>query len=580
MDLRGYLRAMRKSWWLILIMLALGASGGEFLNVRATPLYQSEVTFYVSTPTEAAGGNAYQANQYALSKIGSYTRLATSDRLAGMIIAKTGLDMTTPAVAGELSATSSLNTVLVTVYVTDPSSDRSLVIARAVASEFGTLVDDLDNRNVQGSVGGSTVVLNVISGPTQHKTPVSPKTRANLTLGVIAGLLVGLALALLRSLLDTTLRSLDDLRHASLLPVLGSLTYDSTAKKSPILVGEKVRSNRAEMFRQLRTNLQFMDVDNPVSVLVVTSSVSSEGKSTTATNLAMVYAETGRRVLLVEADMRKPQIAEYLGLDRAVGLSDILAGHLDVQQVMQQWGTDGLQVLLCGSIPPNPSELLGSQNMVNLIERLRGLFDILVVDTPPLLPVTDGAVASTWADGVVLVVRAGRTSRTQVAASLDALATVDARVLGTVLSMGRSKATVGADAYYSYDQQRLGKRVPFKRRSESAGALAAMAAAKSADREAEQPPDPSPEVISGTGRKAKRMARQEEAPAKGSAGSSTEAAMDPEAAIAPVLEAPEADVGSAIADVDQDDRVRVPHDNGKDVTDGERDGPEATADRA
>ncbi len=449
MDLQTYLRTLRKSWWIILLVTLLGAAAAFGLNETANRAYASTVTFYVSTPTEAAGGNAYQANQYAVAKILSYSDVLKSDRLGRMIIeSDKGIDLSSAQVANEISVATNLNTVVLTATVVDANSARSLRIASALSSQFKTLVDQLDNRTTSAGVRGSTVDPQILSGPTLNAVPVSPKVTRNLLLGVGAGLLLGILLALLRGLLDTSIRSLATLREVTGLPVLGSLYYDSAAKRTPILVGPAVYSTRAEAFRQLRTNLQFVHVGSPVHVLVVTSSVADEGKSTTAANLAILYAETGRRVLLIEGDMRKGRIAEYLGLEQAVGLSDVLAGNADVLEVLQTWNAAGLTVLLGGSVPPNPSELLGSPDMATLLGQLRDMFDVIVLDTPPLLPVTDAVVAATLADGVLLVVRQGKTSRSQVAASVRSLQAVDARVVGAVLSMVRKRS--GNNEGYGY----------------------------------------------------------------------------------------------------------------------------------
>lgn len=464
MELRTYVRILRKNWWLIIIFVLLGAGGATAYNLTSTPQYESDVTFYVSTPTDAAGGNAFQANQYAVAKIESYSKLVTSDLLADRIISTTGLDLSPGAVASKLSASSDLNTVLITVTVRDALPERSLQIAEAVATEFGPLIDSLDNRTSESGVQGSAVRLVVTSGPTLNDGPVSPKERTNLALGLLAGLILGLLVATLRGLADTTVRSLDGLRDATGLPVLGAVGLDSGARKSPVLLGDQLRSIRAEAYRQLRTNLQFMDVDKPVQILVVTSSVASEGKSSTAVNLAIVSAETGRRVLLIEADLRRPRAADYLGLERAVGLSNVLAGQVAVRDVLQPWGSDGLMVLPSGSVPPNPSEMLGSQNMVNLLADLRTMFDLVIIDTPPLLPVTDGAVAATLADGVLVVVRYGKTTRNQVSSSLYSLEAVDARILGCVLSMVPRKgaAATGYDGYGYYEDDPKKRAVPLE----------------------------------------------------------------------------------------------------------------------
>ena len=326
----GYVRTIRKNWWLILIAVVLGAVGGLLMTARATAMYQSSVTFYVSTPSDAAGGNAYQANQYAVAKIESYTKLLNSDALASRIIAVTDVDLTPAEVSSRISSSSGLNTVLLTATVTDSSAERALSIAGAIGSEFGPLVDGLDNRTDEDGRVGSTVKLNVISGPTVNPDPVSPNAAVNLALGVLAGLLLGVGLAILRGLLDTTIRSADALEEFTGLPSLGRIPLESSRKKSSILIGDQLRSVRAEAYRQIRTNLQFMDLDDPIQVLVVASSVPGEGKSTTAANLAIVTAETGRRVLLIEADMRRPRVADYLGLERAVGLSNVLVGQLPI----------------------------------------------------------------------------------------------------------------------------------------------------------------------------------------------------------------------------------------------------------
>ena len=257
-----------------LIAVVLGAVGGLLMTARATAMYQSSVTFYVSTPSDAAGGgNAYQANQYAVAKIQSYTKLLNSDALASRIIAVTDVDLTPGEVSSRISSSSGLNTVLLTATVTDSSVERALNIAGAIGSEFGTLVDGLDNRTDEDGRVGSTVELNVISGPTVNPDPVSPNSAVNLALGVLAGLLLGVGLASLRGLLDTTIRSADALEEFTGLPSLGRIPLESSRRKSPILIGDQLRSVRAEAYRQIRTNLQFMDLDDPIQVLLVASSV-------------------------------------------------------------------------------------------------------------------------------------------------------------------------------------------------------------------------------------------------------------------------------------------------------------------
>jgi non-specific protein-tyrosine kinase len=183
-----------------------------------------------------------------------------------------------------------------------------------------------------------------------------------------------------------------------------------------------------------------------VKTIVITSSVPDEGKSTTAVNLAIAFAEMGRRVVLIEADLRRPRIAEYLGVEGAIGLSNVLAGQVAVADALQPWGHGQLQVLASGFVPPNPSELLGSRNMSALLSRLRAEFDVILIDTPPMLPVTDAAVVATHADGAVLVARSGKTAQARIRTALASLRAVDAQVLGCVLNMQPTKGSV--EHYY------------------------------------------------------------------------------------------------------------------------------------
>ncbi len=262
---------------------------------------------------------------------------------------------------------------------------------------------------------------------------------------------------MLREVLDTSVKSAGALAELTGAPVLSSVPADSRARKDPLIVAGSAGSVRAEALRQLRTNLQFVNVDDPARTLVVTSAVPGEGKSTTACNLAIVFAEAGKRVVLVDADLRRPRLAEYLGVDGTIGVTNVLAGQATVDDALQEWGTSGVFVLPSGSVPPNPSELLGSRNMAALLEALRGGFDMVIVDTPPLLPVTDGALAAALVDGTVLVFRCGKTSAAQVRSATEALVAVDAKVLGCVLNMTPRKGQLGY-AYYGYEPLGTGRR--------------------------------------------------------------------------------------------------------------------------
>jgi capsular exopolysaccharide synthesis family protein len=187
-----------------------------------------------------------------------------------------------------------------------------------------------------------------------------------------------------------------------------------------------------------------VNLDSGPRVFVVTSSVPGEGKSTTTANLAIALAETGARVAVVDGDLRRPAVAEYMGLEGAVGLTDVLIGRAELADVLQKWGRHDLYVLPAGRIPPNPSELLGSSAMAGLLAELGKTFNFVLIDAPPLLPVTDAAVLSKFTSGAIIIVAAGRTKRTELAVALRSFEHIESKVLGAVLTMLPTK---GPDSY-------------------------------------------------------------------------------------------------------------------------------------
>lgn len=446
MQISAYLRAIRRSWWLVVILALLGGGLGLLQGLLTTPVYATTLSIYVSVdPGTAAGGtNQLSNDQLAQRRANSYVQLLSSERLADMIISDTGINLPAQQVMNEISASAQPNTVLLDVTVKDTSGSRSLAIAKSIATNFPSFVAALDDHG-----GQSTVILNVVSGPTLHQAPVAPRKSLDVATGLLAGLLLGVVAAVVRDVRDTTIGTVQALRDVSSRPVLGEVPYDNSARTAPVLVGDQLHTERAEAHRQVRTNLQFADVDNPPRVILVTSSVPGEGKSTTSVNLALLFAESGRDVLLVEADLRRPRATKYLSLEEGVGLTDVLAGQVTLEDALQEWG-QRVTVLPGGSVPPNPSELLGSRNMGVLLATMREWFDIVIIDTPPLGPVTDAAVVAPLADGVVMVVRQGKTTRAQLTMSLQALDAVDARVFGCLLNMSKAHSRRSRDAYYSY----------------------------------------------------------------------------------------------------------------------------------
>ncbi len=442
MDLRQYLHAVRTYWWIIAIPVVLGVVLGVLNTTSAPPLYQSSVTFFVTTSSEPSASAAVNGDEFAQRRVNSYIKLLGTDRLAERVVAATDVDLTAGQVQGMMGARGDIDTVLFTATVTSESRVLANQVAEAVATEFVALVQEIETT----STTPPSVNLDVVNGPTTRQLP-KPALFSVAWRAVLGGI-VGLGVALLLELRDQTLRTEDDLLAIGASPVLGNIPFDRQVDAEPLVVAASRHSNFAEAFRQLRTNLQFVDVEHRVQVLVVTSSLPGEGKSVTSSNLALSLMAAGRRVLLVEADLRLPRISAYFGLDRSVGLTDVLIGRALLDDVLRPIPGGSLMVLPSGHEPPNPSELLGSESMRVVLAELRTRFDIIVVDTPPLLPVADGAVAAAWADGVVLLVRTAKTPRQQVVASQRSLTSVGARLVGVIMTM---TPTGSGSRYTSYD---------------------------------------------------------------------------------------------------------------------------------
>lgn len=304
----------------------------------------------------------------------------------------------------------------------------------------------------------------MVDPPKVPASPVAPDTNKNVAIGLVLGLLAGVGLALLIHTLDRRVKTDNQLEELTGGPVVGSIPFrkreDHEEGADHLVPFRAGYSPAAEAFRRLRTNLHFLSVDHPPRVFVITSSVSEEGKSETSVNLALALAESGHRVLLIEADLRRPKATKYLEMTENVGLTTILTGQADFEDVVQPTRYDKLDMLAGGPQPPNPSELLASEALRALIADLREAYDYVVIDSPPLLPVTDGAVLARATDGALLVVRSGRTTTDQVAQAADNLAKADAKLFGVVAvankPVKKGRAGYYGAYYYSSDAPRSG----------------------------------------------------------------------------------------------------------------------------
>ncbi|MDQ0613803.1 succinoglycan biosynthesis transport protein ExoP [Microbacterium sp. W4I4] len=444
MELRDYVRILHKNWILILILLVLGLAGGAGYAALQAPKYVASTQLYVSVRTEgAATGDLVQGTTFARQMVTSYVDVVNTALVLDPVIEQLKLDTTVAALAPRVSATTPLNTVLIDISVTDGDAERAAKITNAVAESFtGVVQGKLEAR--AESADASPVLVTITEPAVAPKSPSSPNVRMLILLGGLLGLAVGIGLAMLRTVLDTRIHTLHDLEDITERPMLGGIANDPDAPKRPLIMHADPHSPRAESFRTLRTNLQFLDVEGGPRIFVISSAGPGEGKSTTSANLAIALAETGARVALIDGDLRLPRVADYMGLEGGVGLTDVLIGRVDVADALQKWGKNELFVLTSGRIPPNPSELLGSTAMTQVLKPLGEYFDYVLIDAPPLLLVTDAAVLGRKTRGVILVAASGKTKKQELTGAVRSLATAGVDLLGTVVTMLPTK---GPDSY-------------------------------------------------------------------------------------------------------------------------------------
>jgi polysaccharide biosynthesis transport protein len=337
---------------------------------------------------------------------------------------------------------------------TDVADDLSSQIdqLRSDRNGYRSELDRLELASGLSGGGGAKV----ISVPLRPNTPISPNIPKNLAIGLIFGLFLGIAAAFLRDYFDDSVKSKEVVELVTGVPALGLIPrFDNS--DSELVTAMSPASPAAEAFRSLRTSVKFLSVDREVRVVQVTSPSPGEGKTVTAANLAVVFAQAGDRVVLVGADLRRPRAEEILGVPLTPGLTGVLIGEVALPQAIRAVeGLANLSVLPAGYPPPNPSELLSGERARRLIDVLAQTYDLVVLDCPPVLPVTDALVVARMADTTLLVTSANRTSRRALDRSVEVLQQVGAPLMGTVMTSLARGATFGGDAY-GYDSVRSGR---------------------------------------------------------------------------------------------------------------------------
>ena len=432
MALQVYLRAIATGWWIIVITLVAGLGLATAYNSVSRPVYSSNVKFFVSTQSEV-GETPLQADEFAQRRINSYVQLMTSEAMINKVIDSSGVDLSVSQLTSMVSAYSDPETVLLGVEVHDTDKERSFDIANAIAEDFGGLVAELDNR---GNADAANVKLNVVSGPTLTEKAITPRVNLNLALGGIIGLGLGFAIAILRKTSKKTVGTDGELADVLGLPSVGFV---------PRLHRRRPADARAALTlatERLVTNLGLDVLPTPETrVIQVTSAGAGDGRTLIASSLASVLASLDRRVILVDADLRSPSLGQAFGVAGKPGLTDVLSGRALVDEAISDTGVPLLSIIHSGSADGKPAELLTSRRFSEFVDELARDFDIVVFDTPALLPHVDAAVIANKADGVLFVVNRDRSTRQELRDAMATLAHRSPRMLGTVMNASPTSST-------------------------------------------------------------------------------------------------------------------------------------------
>lgn len=454
MDIRDWIRVLQARWRFVVGGVVAAVLAAVAFSLLTSPIYQATTRLFVSTSTGSSAADLYQGSRFSQERVVSYSKLLEGSALAERALRKVdGGDQTAAGLAANVTAVATPGTVLIDVKVADSSPERAQRLANALSDEFVVMARELETAEGGGEPAARVVVEQRATAP---GVQIAPMTGRNVLVALVIGLLLGIAMAVLRDRLDNTLKDHAEVEKIVGASMVGTIPLEKERPAAPAIDFRTSNSRGAEAYRELRTNLQFLGVDNPARVIVVTSPLPGEGKTVTAINLSLVLAESGSSVVLIEGDLRRPRVAKYLGMVGEVGLSTVLSGKIELADALQQSRFENLTVLCSGALPPNPSELLGSSAARSLIGELRSMYDYVIIDASPLLPVTDGVVLTSIADGALVLARFGQTTREQLDRAIGNLRKSGGRVLGSVLTLTPIKARGGYEYGYSYEQDAPG----------------------------------------------------------------------------------------------------------------------------
>ena len=428
----------RERWRLIVTGLLLGVVAAG-LTIQLVPrAYSASVTMILETqPADPTLPAPTAADEVSAQRINTYVQLMESKRLASDVVLALHLPVTPEQLASRIVATTRPSSALITAAVTYGSPDQAVTVANAIGAAFIKHVEEIEQP--ADPTRRPAILAKVFQAAQPPADLVAPQPLLYLVVDVVLGLLLGCGAAVLRDAVDPQVKSRNQLEEIFGVPVLGVIGHNRKIRAGPLKTYGASNTPLAETFGHLRTNV-LAGVDRKHTSVLVTSATSAEGVTTTVCNLGLSLAKAGAHVVIVDANLRSPSVAACLGVGATPGLTDVLDLIEPLNVAVRPVGP-ALDALPSGPRPPNPSELLGSKPMTDLLASLREKYDVVLIDAPPLLPVTDAAVLAPRVDAILVVVRYGRTHLEDALAARAALHAVSGQILGSVLTMARHESS-------------------------------------------------------------------------------------------------------------------------------------------
>ncbi|RLD06200.1 MAG: protein tyrosine kinase [Chloroflexota bacterium] len=509
-DIRRYSILIWHWAWLIILATILAAGTAYFVSQRMTPIYQASSTLLVN---EAPGtqGTDYSSVMTSQRLTQTYAEMLTKQPVLDEVIDQLSLPMEASDLKRTITVQPVRDTQLIDIKVEEIDPVRAAAIANAVGIAFAnqnkamqearyastkeSLKSQLDDIQLQiDGISTSLAALgdvpesqaererldNVLSQYRQTyaytlqsyeqvrlaeaetisnvvqaenavppKGPISPKVFQNTALAGVVGAMLAVGVIFLIEALDDTIRSPDEVERYLQLPVLGVIRGIEDTEE--LIAAAQPRAPVSEAFRSLRTNIQYASVDHPLNSILITSATQGEGKTTVAANLSSVLAQGGKRVSLIDADLRRPRLHSQMNISNRRGLTSLFMGQdIQLNGALRESRIPNLSLITSGNLPPNPAELLGSEKMQQILAKVEAQSDVVILDSPPVIAVTDATVLSQRVDGVLLVIQPGTAKVAAIQKAIEQLRRVGANVIGVVLNNVASNSSRYSYYYYYY----------------------------------------------------------------------------------------------------------------------------------